>query len=173
MPHKRNPVSCTVILSAHAAAPSLAATLLGAMAAAHERPAGLWHAEWHALPILFGLASAALREAKALATGLTIDPDRMSVNLGLTRGLLFADAAAALLAETLGRDAAHARVQQAAGQVRRSDRTLRAVLESDPTLRGVDVAPAFSLEPAIAAAGPWIDRAIRDAGRVQTMLQEG
>ena len=173
MPHKRNPVSCTVILSAHAAAPALAATLLGAMAAADERPAGLWHAEWHALPTLFGLASGALHETKALATGLTIDPDRMSENLGLTRGLLFADAAAALLAETLGREAAHARVQHAAGQVRQTGRTLQAVLEGDPALRGIDFAPAFSLEPTIAAAGSWIGRATRDAARVQARLQDG
>ena len=69
MPHKRNPVSCTVILAAHAAAPGHVATLLTAMAAAHERPPGLWHAEWHALPSLFGLASGALREAAAWRRG--------------------------------------------------------------------------------------------------------
>ncbi len=63
MPHKRNPVSCTVVLAAHAAAPGMAATLVAGMAAAHERPAGAWHAEWHVLPQLFGLASGALREA--------------------------------------------------------------------------------------------------------------
>jgi 3-carboxy-cis,cis-muconate cycloisomerase len=50
MPHKRNPVSSTVILAAQAAALGHVATLLTAMAAAHERPAVLWHAEWHALP---------------------------------------------------------------------------------------------------------------------------
>ena len=64
MPHKRNPVSSTVILAAHAAAKGLVVTLLDAMAAAHERPAGAWHAEWHALPQLFGLASGALREGE-------------------------------------------------------------------------------------------------------------
>ena len=40
MPHKRNPVGCTVILAAHAAAKGHASTLFEAMAAAHERPAG-------------------------------------------------------------------------------------------------------------------------------------
>src|SRR4051794_19330536 len=47
MPHKRNPVGSTVILAAQAAAPGHVMTLLHAMPAAHERPAGLWHAEWH------------------------------------------------------------------------------------------------------------------------------
>ena len=43
------------------------------MVAAHERPAGAWHAEWHALPSLFGLASGALAEARRLAEGLEVD----------------------------------------------------------------------------------------------------
>ncbi len=56
MPHKRNPVSSTVIRRPSAAAKGTSLTLLDGMAAAHERPAGAWHAEWHALPTLFGLA---------------------------------------------------------------------------------------------------------------------
>jgi 3-carboxy-cis,cis-muconate cycloisomerase len=165
MPHKRNPVSCTVILAAHAAAPGHAATLLAAMAAAHERPAGLWHAEWHALPSLFGLASGALREARALAEGLEIDPARMRRNLDATNGLLFADAAAGRLGAALGREAAHALVEHAAAEVRGTGMPLRAVLEADPAVRaaGVDLAPAFDLAPAIAAAGAWVDRAVPPA----------
>ena len=172
MPHKRNPVSCTVILAAHGAAPGHGATLLTAMAAAHERPAGLWHAEWHALPTLFGLASGALREARALAEGLEVDAARMLRNLDATHGLLFADAAAARLAASLGREAAHTLVEHAAGEVRRSSIPLREVLEADPAVRasGIDLAPAFALAPAIAAAGPWVDRAVRDAARVRNLL---
>ncbi len=170
MPHKRNPVSCTVILAAHGAAPGLAATLLGAMAAAHERPAGAWHAEWHALPALFGLASGALHEARALAEGLEVDAGRMHANLGLTRGLLFADAAAALLTPSLGRAAAHAAVEDAAAEVRRSGAHLSELLAH--THPDVDTAPAFDLAPAIAAAGPWVDRAVTEARRVRRLLQE-
>jgi 3-carboxy-cis,cis-muconate cycloisomerase len=118
MPHKRNPVSSTVILAAHAGAPGHVTTLLTAMAAAHERPAGLWHAEWHALPQLFGLTSGALREARALAEGLEVDADRMRTNIDATRGLLFADAVAARLAPELGREAGHTLVEHAAGEVR-------------------------------------------------------
>ena len=175
MPHKRNPVSCTVILAAHAAAPAQAATLLGAMAAAHERPVGLWHAEWHALPTLFGLASGALREARVLAEGLEVNQARMRANLDATNGLLFADAAAALLAPRLGRDVAHEMVEDAAGEVRVHGKALRAVLERHPALRdaGVDISPAFDLAPAIAAAGPWVDRALLDAARVRDQLQQG
>jgi 3-carboxy-cis,cis-muconate cycloisomerase len=173
MPHKRNPVSCTVILAAHATAPGHAAALLTAMAAAHERPVGLWHAEWHALPTLFGLASGALREARVLAEGLEVDPDRMRRNLDATKGLLFADAAAGRLGAKLGREGAHSLVEHAAAEVRRSGVGMREVLAADPAVQaaGVDLAPAFDLAPAIAAAGPWVDRAVAHAARVRALLQ--
>jgi 3-carboxy-cis,cis-muconate cycloisomerase len=172
MPHKRNPVSSTVILAAHAAALGQVTTLFAAMAAAHERPAGLWHAEWHALPTLFGLASGALREARALAEGLEVHPERMRANLDATRGLLFADAAAARLGARLGREAAHALVERAAVEVRRTGRPLQAVLEGDAEVRtaGVDLAGAFDLAPAVEAAAAWVDRALREATRVRGLL---
>jgi 3-carboxy-cis,cis-muconate cycloisomerase len=175
MPHKRNPVSCTVILAAHGVAPGLAATLLTSMAAAHERPAGLWHAEWHALPTLFGLVSGALREARALAEGLEVDPARMEVNLDATHGLLFADAAAARLGAKLGREAAHSLVEHAANEVRRTGDSLLAVLARDAAVleAGIDLAPAFDLTPAIAAACPWVDRAVKQAALIRVALLEG
>ncbi len=172
MPHKRNPVSSTVILAAHAAAKGHAATLFEAMVALHERAAGLWHAEWHALPSLFGLASGALREARTLAEGLVVHPDRMRANLDLTGGLLFADAVAARLGARLGRETAHELVEHAAGEVRRSGDSLRAVLERDPKVResGADLASAFDLAPAVAAAGPWVNRALSHAARIRERL---
>ncbi len=169
MPHKRNPVCSTVILAAHAAAPGHAATLLGAMAAAHERPPGPWHAEWHALPSLFGLASGALREARSLAQGLEVDAGRMRANIDLTDGLLFADAAAARLGPAMGREAAHRLVEQAAATVRRTREPLPAVLARE-CAAGVDLSGAFDLAPALAAAGPWVDRAIAAAGPVRGSL---
>jgi len=170
MPHKRNPVSCTVILAAASASKGHVTTLLDAMASAHERPPGLWHAEWHALPTLFGLASGALQEAASLAQGLVVDAPRMRANIDLTRGLLFADAAAARLSPLLGREAAHARIEHAADEVRRTGDTLQAVLARDPALHDADLAAAFDLTPAIAAAGPWVDRALTHAAAVRDML---
>lgn len=164
MPHKRNPVSCTVILAAHAAAKGPVATLLDAMAAAHERSAGLWHGEWHALPTLFGLASGALREARALAGGLEVHPDRMRANLDATRGLLFADAAAGRLAARLGREEAHRLVEEAADEVRRSGRSLPEVLRG---MTGESADDAFDLAPAVAAAALWTDRAVAWAATVR------
>src|SRR5829696_6957685 len=132
MPHKRNPVSATVILSAHIAGKGHVTTLLDAMAAAHERPAGAWHAEWHALPQLFGLASGSLQEARGLSDGLVVKTERMRRNIDATAGLLFADVVAARLAPSLGR--AHRLLEQAAGRVRTSGLSLPEVLRTDPEL---------------------------------------
>ena len=176
MPHKRNPVSSIVILAAHAAAKGHLATLLDAMAAAGERPVGIWHAEWHALPALFGLVSGALREARSLAEGLAVDRERMRANLDLTHGLIFADAASARLAAKLGRAAAHAIVERAADEVRRTGRPLQAILAEEPALAEElrrDVAAAFDLAPATAAAAAFADRAIADAKRIGKTLTKG
>ena len=172
MPHKRNPVAATIIVAAHAAAKGHASTLFEAMAAAHERPAGLWHAEWNALPQLFGLASGALREARTLAEGLVVDAERMRSNIDLTRGLLFADAAAARLGALLGREAAHRLVEHAAEEVRRTGASLAEVLAQDPAARdsGVDLTPAFDLAPAVAGAARWVDPALRHAEAIRARL---
>jgi 3-carboxy-cis,cis-muconate cycloisomerase len=165
MPHKRNPISATIILAAHGAAVGHAATLITAMAAADQRPAGAWHAEWHALPQLFGLASGALREAHRLAEGLVVDRARMRANLELTRGLLFSEAAASALAPKLGRAAAHGLIARAAGIVRSTNTPLREVLKNDPAIpaqlhKVVD--DAFDLAPAIDAAAAMTNRALAD-----------
>jgi 3-carboxy-cis,cis-muconate cycloisomerase len=163
MPHKRNPISATIILAAHGAAGCHATTLIASMAAADQRPAGAWHAEWHALPQLFGLASGALREARRIAKGLVVDTARMRANLELTGGLLFSDAAAAALAPKLGRDAAHTIVTKAADTVRATGETLRDALMKDSTVpAGLrhDIEAAFDLTPSVEAAAAMTDRAL-------------
>jgi 3-carboxy-cis,cis-muconate cycloisomerase len=174
MPHKRNPIAATVILAAHGAAPGLAATLIGAMAAAGQRPAGAWHAEWHALPQLFGLASGALREARRLAEGLVVDRRRMRANLDLTRGLLFTEAAAGALASRLGREAAHTIVTKAADRARVGGTSLRAALANDPGVpaalrRNVDA--AFDLAPTTVAAAAMTDRVLAGVRLVLSQLK--
>lgn len=168
MPHKRNPVGATVILAAHAAAKGHAITLLDAMAAAHERPAGAWHGEWHALPQIFGLASGALQEGRRLAEGLVVDAERMKINLDATGGLIFADAAAAGLAPFLGREAAHALIEEAAATARAKGQSLRQTLLDHPTVNsfeGRTLAAAFDIAPAVNAAAGWVDLAIAEMRR--------
>ena len=174
MPHKRNPVSSTVILAAAQAALGPASALTAAMVAAQERPAGAWHAEWHAIPTLCGLVAGALAEARRLAEGLVVHPARMQVVLDMTGGLLFADQAASVLAPRCGRAAAHALVEAAAGTVRDRGGTLLDALAARPDLpAGVDravLAAAFDPAPAIAAAATFVDRALALAARSRSRL---
>jgi len=167
MPHKRNPVGATVILAAHEVAKGHVTTLLDAMAAAHERPAGAWHGEWHALPQLFGLASGTLQEGRRLAEGLVVDSDRMKINLQATKGLIFADAVAARLAPRIGREAAHALIEQAAETVRTSSTSLREVLAALPTTTSfsAEIDAGFDISEAVEAAATWVDLAVADVRR--------
>lgn len=158
MPHKRNPVSATVLVAAATAAPGLAATALSTMAAVHERPAGAWHAEWTILPQLFGLVSGALREARVLADGLNVDEARMQANIALTRGLIFADAAAIALAPVRGRAAAYEAVEQASHTVRETGSDLRVVLlaSARSSEERALIEGSFAIEPAMIAASQWV-----------------
>jgi 3-carboxy-cis,cis-muconate cycloisomerase len=134
------------------------------MAVSHERPPGLWHAEWQALPQLFGLASGALREAVAIAEGLIIDAERMRKNLDMTQGLLFSDTAASALTARHGRGEAHRLIEGAAGKVRDDGKHLRDVLLADPMLRHdrEAIEGAFDLAPFVDAAALWADRALEN-----------
>jgi 3-carboxy-cis,cis-muconate cycloisomerase len=175
LPHKRNPVSATVILAAHAAAKGHVVTLLDAMAAEYQRPVGLWHAEWHALPQLFGLASGTLREARSLAAGLSVDATRMRSNLEMTAGLLMAGEVATALAPTFGREAAHRLVEAAASAARQSGRPLRDIIlaaESLPAKARPAVEAAFDPGPSVAAAAAAIAPIVAEAKAVRARLAD-
>lgn len=175
MPHKRNPISATVILAAHGAAKGHVVTLLDSMAAEYQRPAGAWHAEWHALPQLFGLASGALREARNLAGGLTVDKARMARNLDMTGGLPMAGAVAAALAPSLGREKAHSLVEAAANTARTTGTPLRDVMIGDanlPPKLHPAIESAFDIRPSVDAASAIVDPIVAEARSVRARLAD-
>jgi len=176
MPHKRNPVSSAVILAAAQAAVGLSGTLTASMAAGQERPAGAWHAEWHALPQLFGLTAGALAEARRLVEGLTVDPERMAGNLNLTQGLIFADAAAALLTSMMGRGPAHELVESAAGVARERGGTLTEAIMAHPDrpaeLTADTLDAAFDFAPSVAAAAAWVTPVLSMAAETRARLAQ-
>lgn len=131
MPHKRNPVSCAVLLSCAIRAPALVGGLLAAQVQEHERGLGGWHAEWQALPDLCRLVAGAARHARETVAGLTVDAERMRANLDLTRGLILAEAVAMALGERMGRLAAHSRIADASRRAAEAARPLRDVLAED------------------------------------------
>lgn len=131
MPHKRNPVAAAAVLAAAQRVPGLVATMLAAQVQEHERALGGWQAEWQTLPEIVQLAGGALAQLEAAIEGLTVHADRMRENIGLTHGLVMAEAVSIALAARLGRQRAHERVEQACHRALAEQRTLRAALHDD------------------------------------------
>jgi 3-carboxy-cis,cis-muconate cycloisomerase len=131
MPHKHNPVAAVSASACAAQAPGLVATLLGAMPQEHQRAAGGWHAEWRPLRTLLVSTGSAAYWLRECLTHLRVDAARMRANLSLTGDTMMAERVAALLAPSLGPEAAHDKVRAALA----SGQSLRdAFPEVDPSL---------------------------------------
>jgi 3-carboxy-cis,cis-muconate cycloisomerase len=128
MPQKRNPISCELILAGAKALRQHAGLILDALVSDFERATGPWHVEWIAVPESFGYAGGALHQAEFMMGGLIVDPGRMAKNLGMTHGLIVAEAVMMGLAPHTGRNEAHDLVYDACRKAIESDRPLCDVL---------------------------------------------
>jgi 3-carboxy-cis,cis-muconate cycloisomerase len=168
MPHKRNPVTAAVVLSAATRVPGLVSTMLSAMVQEDERGLGDWHAEWETLPEIFRLTAGALHQMAAIVPHLEIDVVRMRRNLDATQGLIFAEAVAMAIGKHIGKSAAHALVEAASGQARASGKHLREVLAQNRAvaerLTAVELDRLFAPENYLGVAEELVDRVI-DRGR--------
>jgi 3-carboxy-cis,cis-muconate cycloisomerase len=81
MAHKRNPVGAVRARAAARAARGAAGVLLEAMAGEHERAAGAWQSEWGALSAALAGAGGAAWSLREALGGLTVDRERMAVDL--------------------------------------------------------------------------------------------
>ena len=134
MPQKRNPISSELMLAAAKAVRQHAGLMLDAMVQDFERATGPWHAEWIALPESFILTAGALHQAKFALGGLIIDTDKMRQNLGLSRGLIVAEAVMMGLAPAIGRQQAHDIVYDACRTVNERGGTLAEALAALPAV---------------------------------------
>jgi 3-carboxy-cis,cis-muconate cycloisomerase len=128
MPQKRNPISSEILVATAKAVAANAGSMLEALIQDHERATGPWHLEWLALPNAFVLAAGSLAQARFMLAGLIVDEARMARNLGLTGGLIVAEAVMMGVAPFLGRQKAHEVVYAACRTAVESDRTLADVL---------------------------------------------
>lgn len=129
MPQKRNPISSELMLAAAKAVRQQAGLMVDAMIQDFERATGPWHAEWIAIPESFILASGALHQAKFALGGLIVDTDRMKHNLGISKGLIVAEAVMMQMAPYTGRQQAHDIVYDACRTVNESGGTLAEALD--------------------------------------------
>jgi 3-carboxy-cis,cis-muconate cycloisomerase len=164
MPHKRNPVAAIEADACARGAAAQAALLLGSMRSEHERAAGAWQAEWHAVGEGLRLTAGAVRRARVSVEGLSVDAARMRSNLELAGGLVMSEAAALALAAKLGRPAAEEIVRAAAARVAAGAGTLAQVLAAEPAvtaaLSGDELAAALDPARRVGQAAALIDRAL-------------
>ena len=164
MPHKRNPVSCAVVLSAATRLPGLVSTMLSAMVQEDERGLGNWQAEWETLPEIFRLTAGALRQMVTIIPQLEVDTERMRKNLDATHGLIFAEAITMALATHIGKSSARELVEAAIENARRSKRHLREVLAQEKAvtahLPAAELDRLFAPENYLGSAEEFVDRVI-------------
>ena len=135
MPHKSNPVGCTVTLAAANRVPGLVSSFLSSMSQEHERAAGGWQAEWRIVSDVIGATAMALSGMAEVAGGLTVDVARMRANIESTRGVIFAERAMMLLAGKLGRQNARQLLEQALRRSTENQQSLAEALSSYPEVR--------------------------------------
>ena len=164
MPQKRNAISSELMLAAAKGVRQHAGLMLDATIQDLERATGPWHAEWIAIPESFVLTAGALHQAKFALGGLVVDAARMQANLGLSKGLIVAEAVMMGLAPQLGRQAAHDLVYAACRVVNESGGTLAEALLADPAVtRHLDAAAIARLtDPAnyLGQAPAMVDRVL-------------
>ncbi|MGA2746970.1 MAG: 3-carboxy-cis,cis-muconate cycloisomerase [Candidatus Sulfotelmatobacter sp.] len=132
MPNKRNPTACSLTLAAAHRVPGLVASFLSAMLQEHERGVGGWQAEWPIIAAVVQSTGVAIASMAEVAEGLSVDAQRMRLNMGNTNGAIFAERAMMLLGAKLGRDAAHKVLEMAVRKSVKEGRHLAAVLAEAP-----------------------------------------
>ena len=134
MPNKHNPTACSLTLAAAHRVPGLVASFLSAMLQEHERGVGGWQAEWPVVAAVIQSTGVAIASMAEVAEGLSVDVQRMRLNIENTNGAVFAERAMMLLGAKLGRDVAHKVLEVAVRRSVKECRHLAAVLAETPEL---------------------------------------
>jgi len=167
MPHKRNPVTCAVVLSASARVPGFVSTMLAAMPQEHQRGLGGWHAEWETLPEIIRLSGGALHHLAEMLPALEVDPEQMRHNLETTKGLIFAEAVTMSLADRMGKMPAHLLVEAACKKALAEDRPLLEILREEPRVHGhlapADLASLFDARNYLGSAEEFVEQVTSEA----------
>lgn len=170
MPQKRNPISSELMLACAKGVRQQAGLMLDAMVQDLERATGPWHAEWIAIPEAFILGAGALNQAKIMLAGLVVDEKTMAKNLGMTRGLIVAEAVMMGLAPHIGRQEAHDLVYDACRVVNEKGGRLADVLNAMPGISSrLDPALVERLtDPAnyLGLAPRMVDRVLESSARL-------
>ena len=132
MPHKRNPIACSLALAAAHRVPGLVASFLSGMVQEHERGVGGIQAEWSTISGVIGSFGLALNAMAEVAEGLEVNSVRMLENIHATRGVIFSERIMMILGKSIGRDVAHKLLEKAVTRSDAEERRLVDVLAEMP-----------------------------------------
>jgi 3-carboxy-cis,cis-muconate cycloisomerase len=144
LPHKRNPAASLLALEASQRAPGFVATLLANLTPEHERGLGQWQGQWFTLRSLLCAAASGLAATTEVLEGLEVRPEAMAENLERTQGLVFSEAVALRLAQSLGKSAAHALTEKLCARAVQEGRHLLDVMRTD--LEASQLVPTAELD---------------------------
>jgi 3-carboxy-cis,cis-muconate cycloisomerase len=167
MPHKRNPVTCAVLIAAETRIPGLVATMLSAMPQEYERGLGGWQTEWETLPEILRISAGALHHFAEMLPSLDVDSERMCENIDSSKGLIFAEAVSVALADRMGKVPAHMLVEAASKKALAAKRPLKQVLLEEPNLHGhltaADLEGLFDVRNYLGSADEFVRRVLERA----------
>jgi len=176
MPQKHNPVDATFAIASARMALGEVPLILAGMMQEHERGVGGWQAEWEALPGLFRYTSGAVEHVKEMVSGLVINHDRMSENLGATQGLIMAEALTMALAPHTGRTEAQRIVKSLCDRAIELGMHLRQVAQEDRDVSGFlkleEIDRVFDPASYLGSTNVFIERAL-EAYREASTLEDG
>lgn len=107
MPQKRNPHASELLVAGARLLRGTVFALDSHGAQTHERDLASWAMEWMGVPQIFILASGCTQQLSHVARGLTVDTERMTANLQITRGQIMAESVMMRLASHIGHEPAH------------------------------------------------------------------
>jgi 3-carboxy-cis,cis-muconate cycloisomerase len=168
MPHKRNPASATLVVSAAHQVVGAASVVLGAQLQVHQRAAGPWHAEWDPLRRALLLTAGAAERVADLLEGLDVDAARMRTDLDRTGGMVMTESVvSSLVAAGVDHAAARATVETCLRAAQSESRPLADMLALDPVVRSAlgEDGLHHALDPRrhLGATDAFIDRALTTA----------
>ena len=168
LPHKRNPVGAMYAREAGLRAPGLLASLVAGTGGELERGLGHWQTQFWTLGELFAATGSAVEAIVEVVEGMRVDTDAMLRNVAATRGFVYAEALSTTLAVSLGKSAAHARVEALCRRAQSNGRTLEEAVREDAALAALIpphvAAKLFQPTSQFGTSGAMIDRAL-DAWR--------
>lgn len=164
MPHKRNPELAEQLDTLARFVRRDAGLALDGLLQLHERDARSWKAEWAFLPDACGAACAALAVAVELLEGLHVDAGRMAANLDAQAGYPLSEPVLRLLADRIGKHAAHEAVYAAAmAGLERGVGLREALLDHPPVaehLTAAEIDRCLDPRGALGAATAFVDRVL-------------